>query len=71
VSTLNPRLTLARIGFKSASKASSTALMSLSRTGTMRFLLQTNSVSGTCIGAISSVPPAARALFASSCALVG
>ena len=39
-------------------------LNSVMRTGTMRFLLQTNSVSGACIGAISSVPGCASALFA-------
>ena len=53
------------------SNASSVMLNSVTRTGTMRFLLQTNSVSGASIGTISSVPDCASALFASSCALVG
>ena len=59
LSTRMPRLTLARIGFSAVSKASSVMLKSVMRTGTMRFLLQTNSDSADSIGTISSVPDCA------------
>ena len=66
-STRMPRLTLARIGLRAASNASSVMENSVTRTGTIRFLLQTKRVSADSIGTISSVPAAARALLASSC----
>src|SRR5919198_6525059 len=69
--TCRPRVTLARIGFKFGSKASSVIVNSVSRTGRMRCALQTKSVSGASSGAISSVPAPASAWFACSVALAG
>ena len=51
-----PRLTLARIGLSSVSNASSVIENSVTRTGTMRLRLHTNTVSGACIGTISTAP---------------
>ena len=63
---------MARIGLSAGSNASSVMLKSVIRTGTMRLLLQTKSVSGASIGAISSVPELRLAIVRSaSCALVG
>src|SRR6266567_386423 len=69
--TRMPRLTLALMGFRATSKASSVMLKSVSRTGRTLALLQTNRVSGASTGAISRVPPEARSLLAWTCALGG
>ena len=71
LSTRRPRLIFARIGLSDGSNASSVMLNSVTRTGTMRVLLHTNSVSGGSMGTISSVPALARELLPVSCALVG
>ena len=51
-----PRLDLCADRIQIGSNASSVMLKSVSRTGTIRFLLQINSVRADCIGMISSVP---------------
>ncbi len=55
-STRRPRLTFARIGLRLTSNASSVTERSVTRTGTTRCLLQTNSVSGASSGSTSSTP---------------
>src|SRR3954453_19080912 len=69
--TRMPRLTLARIGFREGSNASSVIEKSVRRTGTTRLRLQTKTVSGASSGAISIVPDSESARFWRSCADVG
>src|SRR5690606_6878685 len=57
-STRSVSETVARIGLRSASKASSAIEKEVIRTGKTRFLLHTNSVRGASIGTISSIPRA-------------
>ena len=71
VSTRSPRLTLARIGLRFGSKASSVIDRSVTRTGVTRLLLHTNNVNGDTIGAISSVPLLPKRFRSLSCVLVG
>src|SRR5437764_1117209 len=63
-STRTPRLTRARIGLSATSNASSVTETSVTRTGTTRCLLQTNSASGASSGSTSSTPAFASASFA-------
>ena len=69
--TRRPRLTLARVGFSDGSKASSVIENSVTRTGTTRFALQTNSTSGASGGRISSVPEFDSEFSVCSSAVVG
>jgi len=71
LSTRMPKLTLARIGLSAGSNASSVMLKSVSRTGTIRLLLQMNSGSADIIGRISSMPACAIELFDRSWLLAG